>query len=214
MVGHSNLGHGRRPAQGRGGRPAHLRRHPPRGRGRVRRRRATPSSPASPAACFSIAGPGATNLLTGLWDAKVDRVPILALTGQVQTQVIGPGTFQEVPLDQAFAPVAEWSQTVLSPANATELAALAMKHAIVQRDVAHLVLPDEVQELPGVDEPAARPRGRAAGGDRASPRRTPSCARAVELLARAPSGRRSSSATAPAPTATRSWRSPSTSTRR
>ena len=38
-----------------------------------------------PAACFSIAGPGATNLLTGLWDAKVDRVPILALTGQVQT---------------------------------------------------------------------------------------------------------------------------------
>ena len=43
-----------------------------------------------PAACFSIAGPGATNLLTGLWDAKVDRVPILALTGQVQTQVHRP----------------------------------------------------------------------------------------------------------------------------
>ena len=60
-----------------------------------------------PAACFSIAGPGATNLMTGLWDAKVDRVPILALTGQVQTQVIGPGTFQELPLDHAFRPVAE-----------------------------------------------------------------------------------------------------------
>jgi pyruvate oxidase len=44
-----------------------------------------------PAACFSIAGPGATNLMTGLWDAKVDRVPVLALTGQLQTQVIGPG---------------------------------------------------------------------------------------------------------------------------
>jgi len=42
-----------------------------------------------PAACFSIAGPGATNLLTGLWDAKVDRVPILALTGQVQTRSLG-----------------------------------------------------------------------------------------------------------------------------
>ena len=39
-----------------------------------------------PAACFSIAGPGATNLLTGLWDARVDRAPILALTGQVNTQ--------------------------------------------------------------------------------------------------------------------------------
>ena len=38
-----------------------------------------------PAACLSIAGPGATNLLTGLWDAKVDRAPVVALTGQVQT---------------------------------------------------------------------------------------------------------------------------------
>lgn len=111
----------------------------------------------SPAACFTIAGPGATNLMTGLWDAKVDRVPILALTGQVQTQVIGPGTFQELPLDHAFRPVAEYTQTILSPSNATELAALAMKHAVVQRDVAHLVLPDDVQELPGAAEPTPRP---------------------------------------------------------
>ena len=47
-----------------------------------------------PAACFSIAGPGATNLYTGLWDAKVDRAPLLALTGQVATQVVGTGNFQ------------------------------------------------------------------------------------------------------------------------
>src|SRR5204863_2868849 len=111
-----------------------------------------------PAACFSIAGPGATNLLTGLWDAKVDRAPILALTGQVQTQVLGPGAFQEVPLAAAFDAVSEWSQTVLSPANATELAALAVKHAVVNRDVAHLIFPDEVQELPGLDDPPERPR--------------------------------------------------------
>ena len=110
-----------------------------------------------PAACLTIAGPGATNLLTGMWDAKVDRVPILALTGQVKTQVVGPGTFQEVDLAAAFAPVAEWSQTVLRPENATELAALAMKHAIVNRDVAHLIFPDEVQELDGVAEPPPRP---------------------------------------------------------
>src|SRR5207247_208474 len=106
-----------------------------------------------PAACLTIAGPGATNLLTGLWDAKVDRVPVVALTGQVKSQVLGPGTFQEVPLAQAFDAVAEWSQTVIRPENATELAALAMKHAIVQRDVAHLIFPDEVQELPGLAEP-------------------------------------------------------------
>lgn len=110
-----------------------------------------------PAACFSIAGPGATNLLTGLWDAKVDRAPVLALTGQVQTHVLGPGAFQEVPLAQAFAAVAEWSQTVLTARNATELAALAMKHAIVQRDVAHLIFPDEAQELAGRDDPPPRP---------------------------------------------------------
>ena len=111
-----------------------------------------------PAACFSIAGPGATNLLTGLWDAKVDRVPILALTGQVDSQVLGPGAFQEIPLAQAFDAVAEWSQTVLATENATELMALALKHAIVNRDVAHLIFPDDTQKLPGLDDPPSRPK--------------------------------------------------------
>ena len=137
-----------------------------------------------PAACLTIAGPGATNLLTGLWDAKVDRVPIVALTGQVKTQVIGPGTFQEVDLAAAFAPVAEWSQTVLRPENATELAALAMKHAIVNRDVAHLIFPDEVQELDGIAEPPARPMtGRVAARDIAPPQAE--LERAIALLANA-----------------------------
>ena len=44
-----------------------------------------------PAACLTIAGPGATNLITGLWDAKLDRVPLLALTGQIDLQFLGPG---------------------------------------------------------------------------------------------------------------------------
>lgn len=110
-----------------------------------------------PAACFSIAGPGATNLLTGLWDAKVDRAPILALTGQVQTQVLGPGAFQEIDLASAFAAVSAWSQTVLTPENASELMALALKHAIVKRDVGHLILPDEVQDMVGLDDPPDRP---------------------------------------------------------
>lgn len=137
-----------------------------------------------PAACFSIAGPGATNLLTGLWDAKVDRAPVLALTGQVQTQVIGPGAFQEIPLGRAFEAVAAWSQPVLSPANATELAALAMKHAIVERDVAHLIFPDEVQELPGRDDPRPKPKqGRVAAAEIAPP--ADEIARAVALLQRA-----------------------------
>ena len=137
-----------------------------------------------PAACFSIAGPGATNLLTGLWDAKVDRAPVVALTGQVQTQVIGPGAFQEIPLGQAFDAVARFSQPVLSSGNAAELGALAMKHAIVERDVAHLIFPDEVQELPGRDEPPAKPRqGRVASAEIAPPE--DELERAIALLGRA-----------------------------
>ncbi len=74
-----------------------------------------------PAACLSIAGPGATNLLTGLWDANVDRSPVIALTGQVDTQVLGPGAFQEVDLMAAFGKVVQWAQPVLHSSRHAEL---------------------------------------------------------------------------------------------
>ena len=137
-----------------------------------------------PAACFAIAGPGATNLLTGLWDAKVDRVPILALTGQVNTQVLGPGAFQEVPLDKAFEAVAAWSQTVLRRENGTELMALALKHAIIKRDVAHLIFPDEVQTMPALENATPRPRN----GRIAPPQISPPAAeldKAIEMIEQA-----------------------------
>jgi nitrite reductase/ring-hydroxylating ferredoxin subunit len=73
-----------------------------------------------PAACFSIAGPGATNMYTGMWDAKVDRAPLLALTGQVATQVVGTGNFQEVDLVQAFNTVAEFNHRVQSDSKYAE----------------------------------------------------------------------------------------------
>ena len=113
-----------------------------------------------PAACFAIAGPGATNLLTGLWDAKVDRAPVLALTGQVDAQVLGPGAFQEVDLKSAFEAVAEWQQTVLPSSKHAELMTLALKNAIIKRDVSHLIFPNEVQEIPAEDEEASSPEGR------------------------------------------------------
>ncbi|MFV9672277.1 MAG: thiamine pyrophosphate-binding protein [Acidimicrobiia bacterium] len=134
-----------------------------------------------PAACFSIAGPGATNLITGLWDANVDRAPVLALTGQVNTQVLGPGAFQEVPLDRAFEAVAAWSQTVLVPENATDLMALALKHAIVERSVGHLILPDEVQEMDGLADAPERPMPGRLADPRIEPRRR-EVERAAELL--------------------------------
>jgi thiamine pyrophosphate-dependent acetolactate synthase large subunit-like protein/nitrite reductase/ring-hydroxylating ferredoxin subunit len=114
-----------------------------------------------PAACLSIAGPGATNLLTGLWDAKVDRSPVLALTGQVDTQVLGPGAFQEVDLKGAFGTVAAFSQPVQRDSDQVELMNLACKNAILRRDVAHLIFPDEVQTLEAPEETeAGGPEGR------------------------------------------------------
>ena len=116
-----------------------------------------------PAACLTIAGPGATNLMTGLWDAKVDRAPVLALTGQVDAQVLGPGAFQEIDLATAFAPVARFSQTVLHTSKHAELMTLACKNAIVERDVAHLIFPDDVQTLPADGAVAGPgPQGRVA----------------------------------------------------
>ncbi len=115
-----------------------------------------------PAACLTIAGPGATNLLTGMWDAKVDRAPVLALTGQVQTQVFGPGAFQDIDLKSAFDAVSRFSQPVLSTSKHTELVSLAVKTALVERDVAHLIFPDDVQTLPS-DAPASAPTGRLSG---------------------------------------------------
>ena len=112
-----------------------------------------------PAACFSIAGPGATNLLTGLWDANVDRAPVLALTGQVETQVLGPGAFQEVDLQAAYGKVAQWSQPVLKESRHAELVNLALKSAILNRGVSHLIFPDEVQTEPSERE-AGGPEGR------------------------------------------------------
>ncbi len=114
-----------------------------------------------PAACLGIAGPGSTNMLTGLWDAKVDRAPVLALCGQVDTQVLGPGNFQECDLEAAYRPVSCWGQTVHRDSKHVELVNLAVKNAILQRDVTHLIFPDEVQTLPAPEgvEPGG-PKGR------------------------------------------------------
>ena len=134
-----------------------------------------------PAACLTIAGPGATNLLTGLWDANVDRAPVLALTGQVDTQVLGPGAFQEVDLGAAFGKVARWTQPVLETSRHAELMTLACKHALLQHGPAHLIFPDEVQTLPASDSAAASgPDGRIAPFQISPP--PESLARATGLL--------------------------------
>ncbi len=114
-----------------------------------------------PAACFAIAGPGSTNMFTGLWDAKVDRAPILALTGQVATQVVGTGNFQELDLVRAFQTVADFNHRVQKDSKHAELMSLAIKHAIINRDVSHLTFPDEIQKFPvNSEENAQSPENR------------------------------------------------------
>jgi len=122
-----------------------------------------------PAACFAIAGPGSTNLLTGLYDAKVDRAPALAISGQVPSKVLGRGAFQDLDLAGAFADVANSTRTILPGSDHAELTALAVKTALVERAVAHLILPDEVQVLPAPDAPAATKAGRVADREIAPP---------------------------------------------
>ncbi|HEX5087611.1 MAG TPA: thiamine pyrophosphate-binding protein [Nocardioides sp.] len=112
-----------------------------------------------PAACFAIAGPGSTNLLTGLYDAKLDGAPVVAISGQVPSKVLGRGAFQDLDLGAVFRDVAISTTTVHAGSDHAELAALAVKHARDGRGVAHLVLPDEVQALPS-DAVAGSPDGR------------------------------------------------------
>ena len=114
-----------------------------------------------PAACFSIAGPGATNMFTGLWDAKVDRAPILALTGQVTTQVFGTHNFQEIDLVEAYHSVAAFNHRVQYESPHSELMALAIKHALTNRTVSHLTFPDEIQVVKACEKAKVHsPEGR------------------------------------------------------
>ncbi|MEE8601398.1 thiamine pyrophosphate-dependent enzyme [Euzebya tangerina] len=112
------------------------------------------------AGCFGIAGPGSTNLLTGLYDAKVDRAPVVALSGLVPSSVAGQGAFQDLDLTTAFSDVARYQAKIVAGSDVAELAAKAAKTAIVERDVVHLSFPDEVQTHPAPDAEPRGPEGR------------------------------------------------------
>jgi len=132
-----------------------------------------------PAACFAIAGPGSTNLLTGLYDAKLDQSPVLAISGQVPFKVLGRGAFQDLDLTAILGDVAAWTAEVHAGSDHAELAALAVKHALDARGVAHLVLPGEVQTQPS-DAAVKTPQGRLAG--RLTQPGLPELARAAAMI--------------------------------
>jgi len=100
------------------------------------------------AACLGISGPGATNLATGLYDAKLDHAPVLALTGLVARQMIGPGSIQEIDQYAFFEPICVFNKILMSEDQTTMLATLAIKHALLDQGVAHIGIPNDVQKLP------------------------------------------------------------------
>jgi len=100
------------------------------------------------AACLGVSGPGATNLATGLYDASLDHSPVLALTGLVARQLIGPGAIQEIDQYSFFEPICVFNKILMSEDQTTMLATLALKHALLDRGVSHIGIPNDVQKLP------------------------------------------------------------------
>ncbi len=100
------------------------------------------------AVCLTIAGPGATNLATGLYDAKEDRASVLALSGQVKSQYAGPGGIQEIDQDAFFRPITVFNNTVADPTTAVKLLTRALRYAIIGRGVAQLSVPNDIQREP------------------------------------------------------------------
>jgi len=100
------------------------------------------------------AGPGAIHLLNGLYDAKLDRAPVLAITGQVETGKLGTDYQQEIDLARLFDDVALFSETLVNPEQAPRVIHNAIREAITRRGVAHLIVP---ADLPLVDVEPGEP---------------------------------------------------------
>ncbi|MDN2487986.1 thiamine pyrophosphate-requiring protein [Kosakonia sacchari] len=96
--------------------------------------------------CLSTGGPGATHLLTGLYDAKMDHAPVLAITGQAETTARGASYQQEMNLDRVFADVANFVQEAASPAQVRHLVDRGVRVAMAQNGVGVVIIPKDVQD--------------------------------------------------------------------
>jgi pyruvate dehydrogenase (quinone) len=96
--------------------------------------------------CLATGGPGATHLITGLYDARADHMPMLAICGQAETSVRGASYQQELNLDRMFADVAEFVQEVSHPAQLAHVVDRAIRLAIARRAPSVIILPKDVQE--------------------------------------------------------------------
>jgi pyruvate dehydrogenase (quinone)/pyruvate oxidase len=107
--------------------------------------------------CIATSGPGGIHLLNGLYDAKLDQVPVLAVTGLQFHDLLHTFTQQDVELDKLFMDVAVYNARVMGAAHTENVVALAARSALAYRGVAHVTIPVDVQDEP-VSKDARTPR--------------------------------------------------------
>jgi len=96
--------------------------------------------------CLATSGPGGIHLLNGLYDAKLDSQPVLALTGLQFHDLIGTYTQQDVALDKLFVDVATYNERIMGPTHVENVVDLACRTAIAYRTVSHITFPVDLQE--------------------------------------------------------------------
>src|SRR5438477_1120606 len=96
--------------------------------------------------CLATSGPGGIHLLNGLYDAKLDNQPVLAITGLQFHDLIGTFTQQDVALDKLFMDVAVFNERIMGPTHVENITDLACRTALAYRGVAHITFPVDLQE--------------------------------------------------------------------
>jgi pyruvate dehydrogenase (quinone)/pyruvate oxidase len=103
--------------------------------------------------CLATSGPGGIHLLNGLYDAKLDHMPVLAITGMQETSMLGTGYQQEVNLDKLYEDVAVYDQMIYNPAQLPAVVDIAVRTAYARRGVAHLTVPNDLQVAKAGENP-------------------------------------------------------------
>ncbi|HEX4487860.1 MAG TPA: thiamine pyrophosphate-binding protein, partial [Terriglobales bacterium] len=98
--------------------------------------------------CIATSGPGGIHLLNGLYDAKCDGQPVLAITGHTFHDLIGTHYQQDVDLDKVFMDVAAYNQRVMGPAHVVNVVDEAIKTSLARRTVSHITIPKDIQDWP------------------------------------------------------------------
>jgi pyruvate dehydrogenase (quinone) len=103
--------------------------------------------------CMATSGPGAIHLLNGLYDAKLDHAPVVAIVGQQKRMSLGAEYQQEVDLQVLFKDVSEFVQVCMEPAQARHLIDRAVRIALDTKGVSTVIIPGDVQEEKAVESP-------------------------------------------------------------